>query len=473
MTETLANSYRPLGGQWILERTFYVLLFVGVAALTCVKPTAGIAATLGIFAGAAFVGRMRTGTIIFAALIPFDLQIPIGFTQPLYLDLFFVLVAVPIVFDLIKRRRQMNYRALVWLPFLLYALPVSMGRTVETRWLVATAARFLVLIVFSVAIALYADARRVILALGWATVPVVIYGLYQLLVGGLGPLFMFLSGSALVGSQGNEWQGRALGFFWHPNGMGAFCAVVAASLVALASQTTDRKMAGQCYTLAVVAAVGVLSSGSRGAILGLAAAVFIAMALTGKKGATRVAIVFAVLLALFAIAAQFDLLPVARESGGLDDFTKESRLLVWGEAVLLFLQHPVVGVGWTNFHQMGVLAETDFGAVAHAHNWYLNTLTETGVIGFALLFGPLVWLFFSNLRVARYDVRALIVIAALTVVCVHSWVDVPFIEPQIGLLVSCLIGLAAQQKSKPGEPSLIEVARIPLSLKPLDQKMTQ
>jgi putative inorganic carbon (HCO3(-)) transporter len=448
MTTRSANPLRTLNAHWMTEHTFYVLVFVGVAVLACIKPIAGMAAALAVIAGTALVGRMRTGIVVFAAMIPFDLQIPIGFEQPLYFDLFFGLLAIPVLVDLIKQRKQMNYRALVWLPFLLYALPVSMGRTVETRWLVATAARFLVLIVFSVAIALYGDGKRVILALGWAMVPVVVYGLYQLVTGGLGPLYTILSGSAIVGSQGNEWQGRALGFFWHPNGMGAFCGVLAGALVALASRTSDRRTSSQCYALAVVAVFGVLASGSRGAILGLAAAVLVAMALNGRKGAMRAAIALGAVVAMFAIAAQFDLLPVARESGGLDDFTKQGRLLVWGEALLLFLQHPLVGGGWANFPQMGVLAETQFGAVAHAHNWYLNTLAETGVIGFALFFGPLVWLFVRNLRVARRDATALVVIIALTVICVHSWVDVPFIEPQIGLLVACLIGLAAQQTPK-------------------------
>src|ERR1035438_7866272 len=102
MTDTSANPLRTLNAHWMTEHTFYVLVFVGVAVLACIKPIAGIAAALGVIAGTALVGRMRTGIVVFAAMIPFDLQIPIGFEQPLYLDLFFGLLAIPILVDLIR-----------------------------------------------------------------------------------------------------------------------------------------------------------------------------------------------------------------------------------------------------------------------------------------------------------------------------------------------------------------------------------
>ena len=85
----------------------------------------------------------------------------------------------------------------------------------------------------------------------------------------------------------------------------------------------------------------------------------------------------------------------------------------------------------------------------HAHSWYLNTLVESGVVGFVLLVGPVVWLLIRNMRVARHNQTALIVSVSLTVILVHNAVDVIVLSsPQFGLLAGTLIGLAAQTESK-------------------------
>jgi O-antigen ligase len=361
-------------------------------------------------------------------------------------------MAIPIFVDLLKHQQRLNYRALVWLPFLIYALITTIHRSRDNKWLLETAARFLICIIFSAAVALYAEGKRIVVALGWATVPVVVYGLYQLVVGGLGPLYGFMSGTSSEAALNTEealWlEGRAYGFFPHPNTMGAFCAVVAVALLALAVRAKEPRESMRCYVLAAVSGVGLLATGSRGALMGLVIAVLVIISLSGRKGMMRIAFGLVIFAVAFVIAKQFDLLPVGRESGGIDDFTKEGRLLVWGQAVLLFLQHPWIGNGWLNFHELGVLGDTHFGSVVHAHNWYLNTLAESGLVGFVLLFGPLLWLFVRNLRMARHNLTAFLVSVTLIVVLIHNLVDVTTTTPQFGLLLAGLIGLAAQARSK-------------------------
>ena len=191
---------------------------------------------------------------------------------------------------------------------------------------------------------LYGDATRITVLLGWVTVPVVIYGFYQLISGGLGPLYMFMSGTSTdeaLDTAGREFlTGRAYGFFTHPNTLGSFGAVMTAALLAIAGRTDNKATSAKCYALASVAFIGIVSSGSRGErSAALGAAIFVLLALSGKKGAIRIAVGIVVIIAVFAIANQFDLLPVSRETS-IDEFTRESRLAVWGQALLLFLQHP-------------------------------------------------------------------------------------------------------------------------------------
>jgi O-antigen ligase len=451
MIDTSANSLRAFSAQWLMEHTVYVLLIVVAAVLACIQPLAGIVAALGIFAGFALVGHMRTAVVIFAVLIPYDIQIPTGYAQTLYIDLFVGVLAIPILIDLIKKRTHINYRSLIWLPFLGYALLTTISRTTDARWLLANAVRLMVIIIFSVAVALYGDCKRLIIALGWAMIPVVIYGFYQLITGGPGPFYMYMSGTsteeALV-TMGPEWlNGRAYGFFTHPNAMGSFCAVMAVALLSLAGRSAERKMAIQCYVLSTISVIGLFSSGSRGALMGLAVAVLVLFAISGRKGAIRAVIGLVIILTVLVVAAQYDLLPLARESG-LDEFTTEGRLVVWGAALLLFLQHPLIGAGWLSFHQMGVMGDTVYGSANHAHNWYLNTLVESGIVGFFILYVPLIWLFVRNLRVARNNLTALVISVTFTIVLVHDMVDLPIITPQFGLLFGGLIGLAAQTRSK-------------------------
>jgi hypothetical protein len=446
-----ANSSPAFEGRWLIEQITYVLLFVAAAASTCVEPLAGIAVGIGICIGLAFIGRMQAAVLFFVALIPFDAQIPSGASQTLYIDLFFGVLAFPILVEIIRRKACLNYRALVWLPFLVYSLGTTISRSNDVKWLLESALRFAILLIFAEATALYGDGTKTIVILGWVTVPVVLYGFYQLISGGLGPVFMFMSGTSTdeaMDTAGRQFlTGRAYGFFIHPNTLGSFSAVVAVALLAVAGRTENKATSAKCYVLASVAFIGAVSSGSRGALMALGVAIFVLLGLSGKKGAIRIAVGVGIIIAVFAIANQFDLLPVSRETS-IDEFTRESRLAVWGQALLLFLQHPMIGSGWLNFHSIGVFGDTQFGSVNHAHSWYLNTLVESGVVGFVLLVGPVVWLLIRNMRVARHNQTALIVSVSLTVILVHNVVDVIVLSsPQFGLLTGALIGLAAQTES--------------------------
>lgn len=78
-----------------------------------------------------------------------------------------------------------------------------------------------------------------------------------------------------------------------------------------------------------------------------------------------------------------------------------SRLAVWGVALKLFLDHPVVGVGPKNFVTLvpSFLTSDEMGGMeaADPHNVWIGILAEGGIIGFA----SYVWLCYSILMVGR------------------------------------------------------------------------
>lgn len=78
-----------------------------------------------------------------------------------------------------------------------------------------------------------------------------------------------------------------------------------------------------------------------------------------------------------------------------------SRLAVWGVAVKLFAEHPLLGVGPKNFVTMvpSFLTSDEMGGLESAdpHNVWIGILAEGGIIGFAAY----VWLCYSIYLVGR------------------------------------------------------------------------
>lgn len=86
--------------------------------------------------------------------------------------------------------------------------------------------------------------------------------------------------------------------------------------------------------------------------------------------------------------------------GGLID---DTRTRLWGDAVELWMEKPLFGVGWQNFPSLAM--ERFRYERSHAVNLdYLQFLCETGVVGFVLMMTPIVIMFLRGWRLFRYAV---------------------------------------------------------------------
>jgi O-antigen ligase len=134
-----------------------------------------------------------------------------------------------------------------------------------------------------------------------------------------------------------------------------------------------------------------------------------------------------------------------------------TRLDLWSSAEQTFADHPVLGTGLDSFHQAYLAQErpgrTYLGVGAPiqapdtAHNLYLNTLAEQGIVGAAALallafaFARLI----SRLRRAEQARTRAIGLALLgtgVVVFVHNLFDVTLI-PKTSILLWALFGVGA------------------------------
>jgi O-antigen ligase len=141
---------------------------------------------------------------------------------------------------------------------------------------------------------------------------------------------------------------------------------------------------------------------------------------------------------------------------GVDQFTEITRLGIWAGAGLIFLSHPIAGIGYGNFKT--VLTETirvPEGFMLDAHNLYMELLAETGILGFfafLVLAGTVIRRAIRMYSQSRSVMDAVIsfgVATAVMSVMAHGAVDYLFHNsPQFAALFFLLLGLLRANEIK-------------------------
>ncbi len=115
----------------------------------------------------------------------------------------------------------------------------------------------------------------------------------------------------------------------------------------------------------------------------------------------------------------------------------------WALSLQAFKDYPIVGAGFGTFPD---LIETyrreprSFSLIAHAHNDYLEFLVDGGLLGAALLFVPLVLVFYTGYQsweARRYPLVRYIgagLISAVLAGAFHSFFDFPLRIPAVALV---------------------------------------
>lgn len=124
-----------------------------------------------------------------------------------------------------------------------------------------------------------------------------------------------------------------------------------------------------------------------------------------------------------------------------------ARLQLWREAWLMFLQSPLMGVGygqfaWQHFLLTGSTGNAaDLGHVNNAHNVMMQVLAEMGLLGaVALLSGVAAWLW--GLRRLALSLEYWWLLALLAVLGIHSMLEYPLWHAYFLGLAAILLGAA-------------------------------
>lgn len=400
-------------------------------------------------------------------------QMPIDFGQ--------LLVAVTLgawLLERLVRRRSLLPLPLspvlfALLPFVVVAglsglVAVSFGAWLN-EWL--KWAQMLVLIVLILDIVRGRGWQWLVFALVAAGAANAVTGIYQYF-GGSGALHLLI----------DDKHFRAFGTFGQPNPFGGFMGLLLPIALAAAlgwgwrwfrrigAPTREPRalLLAFFYTLAAgLLLVAVLMSWSRGAWLAAGAGVLVLMFALPRRWWIGVALVGVIAVGGASMAA-LDLLPSSildRVSSAFNEtfsvtdvrgvnITTENYALVerlahWQAAVNMATAHPWLGVGLGNYEA----AYPDYRlinwrfALGHAHNFYLNVLAESGMVGFVGF--SLTWLlvfWFTWRARAHRDPQAHLLAAGLlgawAYLAVHSLTDNLFVN-NLFLHIGSMLGLVA------------------------------
>ncbi len=206
--------------------------------------------------------------------------------------------------------------------------------------------------------------------------------------------------------------------------------------------------------LAMVMVVGVVFSRSRGGIiatvLGLLFVALLAQLRVRRKAWMLGAVLF--LAGVFGYGLWIGLDPVlARfEQVQAPGFVKmEGRILFWKDDLRLIRDFPLTGTGLGTFpvayHRYQTTAVGSF--VPHVHNDYLEFVSDTGLVGAALVFLPIFYLFAKMLLTFLEDAplyrRAVTLgcIGSTLMLLVHSFTDFNLQIPANALIFSVVLGI--------------------------------
>jgi len=133
-----------------------------------------------------------------------------------------------------------------------------------------------------------------------------------------------------------------------------------------------------------------------------------------------------------------------------DDLLREGRPLLWANVTRIISAFPLFGSGLGTFVSAYPAYEKAAGPellLTHAHNDYLEYMSELGAIGFALLLGAVLYIGISSFRTWRErrnpDVKGIALggIISLIVILVHSLTDFNLHIPANMLLFSIVLAL--------------------------------
>lgn len=299
----------------------------------------------------------------------------------------------------------------------------------------------------------FLQALKVLSAIGFIAG---LYGVVQVVLGVETPLGWV--------QEGESTTTRAFSFVTSPNVLGSYMALIAPITVGLALYVTGRTERLIWFGAALTTLLALVLTGSRGAWIALAVALFVCCYVWKKRWAG-----YLVLAGIVGILGLYYVVPESTPVIGtiknriftlftpeyLEASMKAGRLERWVTAYDRMRLEPLFGVGLG--HHGGAVGSRHFGTI-YTDSYLFKSIAELGLIGVSLLIGLILMIF----RYASKVVRSLIgkpeffivlgLFGGLIAVALHNMVEnifeVPFMSLYFWLFGGFLVALYADQSTE-------------------------
>lgn len=177
---------------------------------------------------------------------------------------------------------------------------------------------------------------------------------------------------------------RAAGPFGNPNYLGTLVSLTAVIGASLLTVVRTRRARAFLATAVAVAVGALLFSQSRGALI----AAFLGFASLTWARSRRLAIIVVgvgviAAVVLYPAFVEWRLANLGVQRAATITDSDEGRLEGTLAGFQLFLQSPILGIGFGHYTSMSVLVPGIHSPI-NAHNWYVNVLAEQGLVGAVL-----------------------------------------------------------------------------------------
>lgn len=282
--------------------------------------------------------------------------------------------------------------------------------------------------------------------------------LWRLTLAGVGGVALGVGGAAIYQQVGDpgwlplgreqaaHYLGRSAGTFGNPNNMAAWMAIVLAVAAGWALRRdagANWRQRGFAATVAVVALGGIVMSYSRGVTLALLGATAVAWLIHGRwSGGRRVALGLGlgVVLALVGwVGYQHNAQVQQRIDSLVEHRGERTRPLLWGVAIDLWQERPLVGYGGGSFGDLMERHRPEglWESANYAHNEYLNGLSDYGAIGGLLALAAVGLILRRRWRIAPDQPGIGLALATLMLAIL---IDFHWQAPAVGWLAAMLLG---------------------------------
>jgi O-antigen ligase len=222
-----------------------------------------------------------------------------------------------------------------------------------------------------------------------STIGVALFGLYQFHEQSYTNLYFRLYPTQEDALE--PWAGRITSFLFHFNFLAGYLNLALPFALACMTFATTRGLRILGLICHAAAGAALYFTGSRGGLIAYGGMLVISFLVTKPSGKALLRVCLSLALAASLVSSLQETRGGEEGEAGsgrlqeVDDFTQESRLALWGAAGMMFLGHPILGVGFGNYRSLyGDYIPGARPDDLDAHNLYLEFLSETGLIGFCV-----------------------------------------------------------------------------------------